>query len=1387
MIPSWLKHRGFFLIPIVFLACLSLLAGDKPQLRSSPHFLVEPKALYAAASEVKPTEGAEITMLDDEDILTFDPSGRCVYTHYEVFKVLAQKGVEGWDHMSVGWEPWHEERPTIRARIISPDFAVHELDPKTINDAPEGEGEPNLYSDRRVLRAPLPAIAPGSVIEEEFELASSPTFPDSGYFGWRMFGPAGAPVKQHLLVIDAPSSLPVQYDLQILPDLTPQRSEANGRVKVVFEYHPSSPMEEPDDYLPSGEFGGPTVLFAIGSSWARVTEGYAQIVESTIRAAQVKPLVEKLLKGKSSRQDKEQAILAFLDKEIRYTGVEFAANSLVPHSTAETLAHKYGDCKDKALLLVAMLRAAGIPAYMALLNTDRALGVLPDLPAIGRFNHAIVFVPGDPDQWIDPTDEYARLGQLPTSDQGRSALIIRAGTQALVLTPEQSSQANLLLEFPEIHLAENGPAQVVETTQPHGGLESGFRRSYADRQDKKVQENLTDYVKSHYLANKLDRWDRSDPSDLSRPFELVLECSKAKRGFTELDSAVAAIRLEHIFNMLPQELQEHEKSEGQGAGATKPPRKRTADYELPEAFVKEWQYKITPPLGFQPEPLPHDVKMALGPALLTEQFSTDSDGVVHADIRFDTVKRRFTVAEATELRNKIADLEEGEAILIHFELLGKILQRQGKMREAFQSYRDLIAQHPKEAVHHLQIAQALLEGGMGEAARNEARVAVQLEPDSALAERTLANILEYDPVGRRFRSGSDYAGAVAAFRAAAKLDPEEKAIVANLAILLEYNEDGLRYGPGAKLQDAVAEYRKLTPDELGDLGVENNLAYTLFYAGELGEARQYAETLNPQPNALIVACVAAQNGSEAGITEARKRTSGDTELKDTLRNAGDMVIKLRKYSLVADLWQAGAGGDNAARTMAQAAIYRKARRHEEIQFQNNPKDVAMKYFLLTMDPDATIEKWSNILSKNAQVVMKNTDPEELQKILNAGKLIRHRWARDGYLWDIDMDFRLQGTEPKEEGNDAIGYREKLQIPTGVEMTIFVVKEDGQYKVLDTDENPDAIGLEILDRVAAHDLEGARVLLDWVREKQHMGGGDDPLSGLTFPRFWTKGKEADADQMRQAAAVFLVLNDPTAQQGVTILEEAKKSVRSDAGRINLDIALIDGYYRTHEYEKRLAVCSELAKQYPESARAFLGQAWTLRALGRFAEGQALAEQRLKRLPNDNDALYALEWNAGEQGDYRAAYGFGQKLVDAGKADYSDLNTLSWWSLFFQRPGGPDIETALKSSQLRQNDTNTLHTLGCLYAEVGKNKEAYDVLIHAMDLRNLDEPDSNFWYAFGRIAEQDGEREIALSDYAKVTKPKLEFEIPESSYQLAQNRLKMLQINPLPAGHGRKAAN
>src|SRR5262249_1906529 len=200
---------------------------------------------------------------------------------------------------------------------------------------------------------------------------------------------------------------------------------------------------------------------------------------------------------------------------------------------------------------------------------------------------------------------------------------------------------------------------------------------------------------------------------------------------------------------------------------------------------------------------------------------------------------------------------------------------------------------------------------------------------------------------------------------------------------------------------------------------------------------------------------------------------------------------------------------------------------------------------------------------------------------------------------------------QQEGDDTNGYRVTMRPPGVNKMVMFVVKESGKYKLLDSAEKPNSLAFEILDRLDRQDSAGARVLLEWMREEQHLAGGDDPLAGQAFPRLWTKGKEADNAPMRIAAAAMLAQTPETAQQALTILEPAHASVATEADKLNVSLALLEAYANLDAFEKTHALASELAKAHPQSKRLFLDDLKALRSLQRFDEADALANEMAAR--------------------------------------------------------------------------------------------------------------------------------------------------------------------------------
>jgi hypothetical protein len=276
-----------------------------------------------------------------------------------------------------------------------------------------------------------------------------------------------------------------------------------------------------------------------------------------------------------------------------------------------------------------MLRASGIPANVALLTASDVQDVDEDMPGLNLFDHAIVFVPGNkntPDLWIDATAEYTTVGVLPSSDQGRMALVVSEQTKELMRTPEAKSTDNLNFETREFALAETGPARVVETSALAGDTGASVRRYYETINEDK-RKNLEDYLKSAYLAESLTKVDASDAHDMTKPFTIRLESGVAKRGSTGEDDAAVALWPSGLLSYLPQWLRQPEEEDQDNKSAQKKPQRKD-DFLLPEAFVYEWRYKVIPPPGFQAHGLPENKVMPIGPAKLSQEFKVEADGAI---------------------------------------------------------------------------------------------------------------------------------------------------------------------------------------------------------------------------------------------------------------------------------------------------------------------------------------------------------------------------------------------------------------------------------------------------------------------------------------------------------------------------------------------------------------------------------------------------------------------------------------------------------------------------------------------------------------------------------------------------------------------------------------
>jgi len=199
------------------------------------------------------------------------------------------------------------------------------------------------------------------------------------------------------------------------------------------------------------------------SGWGDIGAWYEGLTkECRVPSPDVSEKAKALGEGASEPLARLRALAEFVQKSVRYVAIEIGIGGFKPHAAGGTLHNLYGDCKDKATLLAALLQSSGVESHYLIVNTDRG-SVEPDSPpSLYSFNHVVLAIrlPDDvPDEGLpavvrhprlgrllvfDPTSPYTPLGRLPYYLQGNTALLVAEGSGELLTLPPPAPDANLL-------------------------------------------------------------------------------------------------------------------------------------------------------------------------------------------------------------------------------------------------------------------------------------------------------------------------------------------------------------------------------------------------------------------------------------------------------------------------------------------------------------------------------------------------------------------------------------------------------------------------------------------------------------------------------------------------------------------------------------------------------------------------------------------------------------------------------------------------------------------------------------------------------------------------------------------------------------------------------
>ncbi len=383
-----------------------------------------------------------------------DGTGKSTNEWYE--KILTEKGRRNsrtasfWMCLSYG------DVVVEKAEIIKPDGSTTEIDVAANSRlmTEPGQMDSNIYDpNNKILTLAFPGVEVNDVLHLVVTHHNTKARVPNAFSDYRVLETT-SPIVEMIYEIVAPAELPLQkiqvrdeidmgvkYETEVLPDGTTRHRWSVQDVPQAF----------PEPSMPALHTCAQRLLVSTIPDWQTLSKWYWNLSAPRMAATvpEMQTTVDELVKGAMTRDEKIWRVFTYVSQKIRYMGVtlENEAPGYEPHDVSLTFQNKYGVCRDKAALLVVMLRMAGVEAFPVLIHAGERRD--PEVPQI-YFNHAIVGVLSEKpeavgaDQYIlmDPTNENtSRL--LPEYLCEKSFLVAKPEGETLLESPALPAQENM--------------------------------------------------------------------------------------------------------------------------------------------------------------------------------------------------------------------------------------------------------------------------------------------------------------------------------------------------------------------------------------------------------------------------------------------------------------------------------------------------------------------------------------------------------------------------------------------------------------------------------------------------------------------------------------------------------------------------------------------------------------------------------------------------------------------------------------------------------------------------------------------------------------------------------------------------------------------------------
>jgi hypothetical protein len=410
--------------------------------------------LSAAWQEIKKVEprrfpNADAVVLRRRTSYTLGSNPAVSSEQDEYIQILTTEGKRFGD-FDIAYTPPHEDITFLDCEVLRADGTLVRLDPDAIHD--RGDQPPGDYQAGQRKFFSLPGAGPGAVLHVRYR-TSWKTFPLPNVS-------LEIPVSQELPSIDTiveatvSKDAPFHFALDDLPPVDPVITQ--GVYGTTYRWHFENLPAKTQELLVAPRFRPQGVQISTFRDWGAFADWYGRISLLTDEASpELEAKAKELAAGAKTDREKVAALHNYVTR-LRYVAVPLGVNSFRPHAATNVFQNQFGDCKDKANLLNAMLHALNIEAHLVLVpRFSQADDAVPGL----AFNHAISQVKlGGETLWIDTTDDVCRFGMLPPGDPGRKVLVIDGKSSTLTQLPQPAPRDHELSVRGELDLSRPGEA-----------------------------------------------------------------------------------------------------------------------------------------------------------------------------------------------------------------------------------------------------------------------------------------------------------------------------------------------------------------------------------------------------------------------------------------------------------------------------------------------------------------------------------------------------------------------------------------------------------------------------------------------------------------------------------------------------------------------------------------------------------------------------------------------------------------------------------------------------------------------------------------------------------------------------------------------------------------